>query len=178
MTAPNPNDDIGVAPRAMTSAIREDDSQREELRQSLSRKRKGTTTSDKFFIPPDQIPDGWSYEWKRHTLYNQEDPSYTVEQYEQGWRPVPVSRHPQFMPVGHKGAEILRDGLMLMERPIELTREAMAETDGTAKRQFRDKMAQLQGEGPKFDGMERNKPQISTGYSAPLQGGNGVAVPD
>src|ERR1700744_5880580 len=45
---------------------------------------------DEFFIDQRAIPDGWSYEWKRHTILGAEDPSYQVHLARGGWEPVPA----------------------------------------------------------------------------------------
>lgn len=108
------------------------------------RKRKGGQLLDKFRV--DNIPPGTSYEWKRVTVAGKNDPSYDVMMREQGWEPVDSERHPELVAEGHKGA-IIRDGLMLMERPIELTREAQAEDRAAARDAVSVKKQQL-GETP------------------------------
>lgn len=80
-----------------------------------------TTGADEFFIDLDAVPEGWCYEWKRNTLLNQEDPSYQVELARMGWEPVPAERHPDMMPRGYRGVVIERKGMILMERPQEIT---------------------------------------------------------
>jgi hypothetical protein len=82
--------------------------------------------NDKFHIDPAVIPDAWTYEWKRNTIYNQEDPSYQVELVRMGWEPVPAERHPEMMPKGWRGATIEREGMVLMQRPEEITRRVRA----------------------------------------------------
>ena len=88
------------------------------------------------------IPTDTTYEWKRETVYGASDPSYDVSLRENGWEPVDVSRHPEFMPPGYRGA-IKRDGLVLMERPTYLTQEARAEDDENARELIRAKEQQL-----------------------------------
>lgn len=66
------------------------------------------------------VPDGWSYEWKRQTVYGKSDPAYDTRLAKTGWEEVPASRHPAMMPKGHRGS-ITRDGLVLMERPKAIT---------------------------------------------------------
>ena len=66
------------------------------------------------------VPDGWTYEWKRQTVYGKADPAYDTKLAKTGWEEVPASRHPSMMPKGHRGA-IARDGLVLMERPKVIT---------------------------------------------------------
>ncbi len=50
------------------------------------------------------------------TVAGKEDPHYMVSIERMGWRAVPVTRHPEMMPVGWKGA-IEKKGLRLMELP-------------------------------------------------------------
>ena len=67
-----------------------------------------------------------SIEWKRHTLLGQQDPAYEMELKRKGWLPVQSHMMPGMMPPGYKGP-IVRDGMMLYERPQELTDEARHE---------------------------------------------------
>jgi len=108
------------------------------------RKRKGGQLNDPFRV--DNIPSGMSYEWKRATVYGKGDPSYDILMREQGWEPVDASRHPELVADGHQGA-IVRDGLILMERPIELTHEAQMEDRASAREAVSIKKQQL-GEAP------------------------------
>jgi hypothetical protein len=97
----------------------------------LSRKRGGNV--DKFYIPPHIIPDGWSYEWKSEFIAGQENTSHMMGCYENGWTPVNAETHPgMFMPNDYKGP-IRREGMILCERPIELTNEARAEEQEAAR---------------------------------------------
>lgn len=98
---------------------------------------------DKFFVDPADIPDGWDYEWKRRTVYGAEDPAYQVAIARRGWEPVPASRHPSMMPSGYTGQTIERDGMVLMERPKEISDEARAHELRKARRQVRAKEEQL-----------------------------------
>lgn len=98
----------------------------------VSRKRPGGG-ADQFYIPGHIIPEGWSYEWKRATVFGQVDRAHQIHLGENGWTPVPASRHDgMFMPPGDKGA-IERDGLVLMERPVVLTEEAREEDRQAAR---------------------------------------------
>ncbi len=113
---------------------------------------------DKFYFDPNMYPDGWTYEWKRRLLLNQENPAYETELSRQGWDPVPVTRHPEMMPRNYKGTTIERDGMMLMERPTELVEEARNRELRTARKQVRAKEEQL---GSTPDGtMTRNHPNV------------------
>ena len=111
---------------------------------------------DKFYIDRSIIPDGWDYEWKRHTLLNKEDPSYQVALARGGWEPVPTSRHPHMMPFGTSGdSPILLDGQILMERPLELSDMARKSDFKRARDQVRIKEAQL-NDAPGPGHFERN----------------------
>jgi hypothetical protein len=73
------------------------------------------------------------------------------------------------MPVGYKGAEITRKGMVLMERPLEITQEARNVELRRARMQMRDKEAQLtQAKGGEFDRSNKGDPlvKISKKYEA------------
>lgn len=97
---------------------------------------------DRFFIDPRAIPDGWSYEWKRKTIWGKEDPAHEVELARLGWEAVPASRHPEMMPKGN-WQTIERDGMILMERPKSITDAAHSKNLKAARAQVRAKEAQL-----------------------------------
>lgn len=99
--------------------------------------------SDEFFIAKSDIPQGWDYQWKRLTLLGKEDPAYQVHLARAGWEAVPTSRHPHFMPDGCKDYAITRKGMLLMERPLELSEQAQRNEYTKARRQVRQKEEQL-----------------------------------
>ena len=125
--------------------------------------------TDKYYIPPGAEPDGWSYEWKRRTIYNQEDPAYAVNLARTGWTVVPASRHPTMMPVGWKGDTIERDGMVLMERPAIVTDRFKEGDRRRAQLQVRHKEEQLgatpAGTLPR-DADPRVKPRIGKTYES------------
>jgi len=55
-----------------------------------------------------------------------------MSQEARGWEPVPASRHRSMMPEGHYNT-IERKGMILMERPSEITRIAMDRELATAR---------------------------------------------
>lgn len=66
-------------------------------------------------------PQGWTYEWKTKTIKGWEWVDHQVELSQNGWEPVPASRHDGLcMPRGHNG-NIERGGMILMERDERLT---------------------------------------------------------
>lgn len=125
---------------------------------------------DEFYIDPRTVPDGWTYEWKRRTVMNAEDPSYQVQLARQGWESVPVDRHPEFMPKGWRGREIERKGMILMERPKEITDEVRDAERRRARQQVRAKEEQLNAAPPgqfdRVDGNGRPTAQIKKTYEA------------
>lgn len=134
-----------------------------ELRQHS---RGSEDAADNFYIPEEAIPPFWSYQWKRHTVYGQEDPAYQIKIAQDGWTAVPASRHPEMMPLGSNAETIMRDGMILMECPTEIVEDRRREELRKARAQVAVKEAQLAGNP---DGhFERNKPQIKKGY-APIE---------
>jgi hypothetical protein len=113
-----------------------------ELRSHGSLDEDGT---DKFWIDPKIIPDGWAYEWKVQTVLNMPNPGKSISDARAGWEPVPASRHPEMMPQGHGSATIDRDGQRLMERPAEITAEAKARDYRRAVEQVTQKERQITG---------------------------------
>lgn len=99
--------------------------------------------TDEFFVEPGIIPDGWTYEWKTKTILGAEDPAHQVKLARDGWEHVPASRHPEMMPAGYKGVEITRKGMVLMERPSEITEEVRQLDLRRARLQVRAKEEQL-----------------------------------
>jgi hypothetical protein len=116
-----------------------------EIRGHLGDLDEGT---DEFYIDPSCIPSGWTYEWKMRTVLNQENPSYQVHLARMGWEPVPASRHPEMMPAGFTQKTIERKGMVLMERPKEITDEARSIEMRRARQQVKAKEEQLAAAGP------------------------------
>lgn len=121
----------------------------------------GDDGNDEYFIELGIIPEGWSYEWKTRTILGAEDPAHQVALARKGWEIVPASRHPELMPMGYKGVEITRKGMVLMERPLEITQEARQAELRKARMQMRDKEAQLtQAKGGEFDRTNKGDPLV------------------
>lgn len=130
--APDPGPQRGAAPRS--EGLRED-AGREAPR---TRRRTRGVQDDRFAIPAHiqaRMP-GSTLEWKRESVYGKDDPHHLMALKENGWLEVQTDQLPGLMPEGVKGA-IRRDGMVLMERPIELTREAEAEMRALANDQVR-----------------------------------------
>jgi hypothetical protein len=130
--------------------------------------------TDEFYVPPSLVPDGWSYEWKRHKIWNQEDPSYTVQLAQEGWEEVPLHRnsaHEAMMPRNWPGKTIERKGMILMERPTEISNEIRRMELRRARQQVQIKEAQLAGtpEGTMSrDADPRVRPNIKKTFDMPI----------
>lgn len=112
--------------------------------------------NDPYAIDPHIIPEGWVYEWKRYSIYNQVDNPYQAKLARVGgWTPVPAERHDgMFLPPGAKGS-IIHDGLILMERPLVLHREALGEDKKNADAAMR-KAKTERGLAPASAGISTN----------------------
>lgn len=125
--------------------------------------RKRTSVGDMYHIPPELIPKGWDYQWNTYTVVNEQATDAQLIMAENGWRPVPCDRHPgRFMPAGHKGA-IIRGGLRLEERPIQLSEEAREEEYKKARTQMRDQTDSLRLTEKLPAGFEASKKYRGTG---------------
>lgn len=98
----------------------------------------GASSNDPYAIDERLVPPGWVYQWKRYSIYNQVDHTHLAKLAREGaWTPVPAERHDGiFLPPGTKGS-VIHDGLILMERPIELEREAMRDEKNRADEAMR-----------------------------------------
>jgi hypothetical protein len=161
----------GAEERPLRPSLREDDPRARaakraaELRSHLGELDDGT---DDFYVDPDSIPDGWTYEWKRHSIYGQEDPAYQVQIARDGWSAVPASRHPEMMPYNTTEETILRKGLILMECPTEIVQERKLIELKKARDQVRHKEQQIAGtpEGTMTRDHARVKPSIKKSFEA------------
>lgn len=129
---------------------------------------------DKFYIDPRIIPDGWSYEWKTLSVLGKENPSYQVSLAHRGWEAVPRTRHPELMPDNYRGETIEREGMILMERPKEITDEVNQLERRKAREQVKGKEQQLGAAPPgQFERgtHPQTQPRINKSYEA-------IPIPD
>jgi hypothetical protein len=83
---------------------------------------------DKWFAA---APPGWVYEWKTFAVWNKEYPQYVSGLQRTGWSPVQADRHRELLFPEYEGENIIIDGMILMERPRELT-------DRVRKREYKN----------------------------------------
>lgn len=127
---------------------------------------------DEFAIDKRSIPDGWEYEWKRKSVLGMEDPAYQVGLARTGWTEVPARRHPEMMPKEWTSDTIERKGMVLMERPKEISDLVRNRDNVNARNQVRVKEEQLssapsKGHMPRAGdpgGDARTRPIINKGY--------------
>jgi hypothetical protein len=92
---------------------------------------------NQFDHPPP--PEGWSWEWKAEFVLKQPNTAHMAEMRRVGWEPVLYENHPgifapEFDPdTGERTkGPVRRLDMMLMERPIVLTLEAMQDEKNKA----------------------------------------------
>jgi hypothetical protein len=103
-----------------------------ELREKMRDDSSDPTMYDDFYIDPRKIPEGWDYNWKRESIAGMTDDEHMIEMRGLGWEPVDVRRHPEMMPPGYVGA-IRKRGMILMERPMEISDMAKQREIATAR---------------------------------------------
>lgn len=123
-----------------------------DLPERAIRTRQRSVNTDPFYIDPIEVPPGTSWEWKRSSNLGAEDTEHQISMLEAGWEPVtwemrnPGKRPPGLTAIGLKDP-CKRKGMILMERPLELTQEAQIEMRQAAQDQVMDKMRAL-GQAP------------------------------
>lgn len=101
--------------------------------------------ADKWYA---QAPAGWTYEWKTFSVWNKEYPQYQVALARTGWSPVPAARHRDLTYPGYAAENIIIDGLILMERPQEITDRVRKRERAKAIEQVRSSEAKLNDAPP------------------------------
>lgn len=127
-------------------------------------RRSNANYSSPLDFPLEEIPEGSSYEWKRYSNVGEEDHHYIAQLRLDGWEPVDPRRHPNRVPPGYDKPNIIYNGLILMERPLELTLAARREASQNAKQKMVEAEQRL-GLAPKelgSDTMTRQHPGLKT----------------
>lgn len=129
-----------------------------------TRKRKGDY--DDFWVDLSKKPDDQDWNWKRFETYGQPDRQNVVAMGENGWEPVDAT----IFEDGRSGP-LENKGLVLCERPKELSEEARREENAKAAAQLRNKEAifgqSLAPSDPR-DASPRTRPSIQRAY-APME---------
>ncbi len=122
---------------------------------------------DKYFIPPEVIPPGMCWEFKRYTIWGEEDVEHQVSMMRDGaWDPVPNEAWPEKLGrFGKTGSPIIVGGQMLMQRPMAYTLEARAEEKAKADSRVTNHFKSLAlPDGP----LPKAKVQVKMDYSTQL----------
>jgi len=100
---------------------------------------------DGLYIDPQRIPEGMSYEWKRiEDVFGKPDDKYQYDMTRYGWLIVPAARHPEFFGrVSNGDLPGIHKGLVLMERPKELTQDARLHDWNMAVQPVKDQTAKF-----------------------------------
>lgn len=126
----------------------------------LSRKRRDS--SDIFHIPEELKDPNYDLQWNTVTVYEQPQTAQVLAMRENGWRPVTAGRFKGvFMPADYPDdGEILRDGMRLEERPMELTMQAKADEYQKATGLMSDQKEQLGLVQRMPEGFSRDNPNL------------------
>ncbi len=113
---------------------------------------------DPYAIDPSIVPDDWVYEWKRYSIYGQIQTSYLTSLKRIGkWTEVLKESHDgMFDAPGIKGT-IIHEGLILMERPWSLHKEAVDEEKNAANMALQRAKSE-RGLAPANSGIDVNTP--------------------
>jgi|WetSurMetagenome_2_1015567.scaffolds.fasta_scaffold170985_3 hypothetical protein len=101
--------------------------------------RERPTSYNLFDFPESVKEEGWSYQWCRTATLNNSDGDHNEIPLmtRAGWEPVKPDQLNGYFLNENKGRDcIVRDGLMLMERPQEMTDDARREAKGAADAAF------------------------------------------
>ena len=95
-----------------------------------------------FDFPDDVKEPGWSYQFIRHSVYGNTDHSELSAMKRAGWREVhPDALNGYFREETPEGQNhILKEGLILVERPEQMTRDAQEEQLKTANSYYQRQM--------------------------------------
>ena len=142
-------------------------------------------TPDQFDVPKHLIPDGWTWEWKTWTVYNQENSTEISQLLMAGWEFVEMK--PEYRPLvgpDYKESRIYREGQVLMEVPTSVYEEFKARDRRRAGMQVRQKEAQVT-QAPVanlpagFEADNKGRPVGAHGVVGPRSSWvQGVPVPD
>jgi hypothetical protein len=101
------------------------------------------------FDLPDEIKEpGWSYQWIRHSVYNSTDYSELATMKRAGWREVhPDALNGYFRDETPEGQNfVTKEGLVLVERPAGMTRDAQNDALGVANLHYQKQLNKIYDE--------------------------------
>lgn len=103
---------------------------------------------DEFYVPAHLKDPDWDYNWKRWSAANAEDPSYINSLLRTGWEFVSAKTPGMeiFLPRGWKEDFILKKGMVLMKRPMQITELVNKRLLDAARQQLNVNQAKLRSE--------------------------------
>ncbi len=123
---------------------------------------------DELYVDPKEVPDGFTIEWKRHTIIGKVDQEWLVGLEKDGWEPAQPKDFPSRVGKNFTGNIVTHKDLILMIRPLELTQEAKHEEKVNAQRQVKTKFEELgmskAGEAPRHDSAGRSLSKVNVSY--------------
>jgi hypothetical protein len=157
------NDEPNEKMAPVSRGLREAALRAEEIRAKLRDDQFDSQMYDEFHIDPRMVPEGWDYNWKREFVAGQAEDDHLTEMRLAGWEPVDAKRHPSMMPPGYAGP-IRKKGMILMERPLEITNMAKERELATAREVVASKERALgMSPGGTFE-RDRNKTGVRKSY--------------
>lgn len=106
---------------------------------------------DKFEIPKEVVPEGWTYEWKTYSVYGQVETANISAKRKLGWEPVQTEDHPDDFIGYHVDGQIINEGQILMMIPSVIAYEMRQANTSRANSQVLDKRKAM-GEVISYDG--------------------------
>lgn len=119
-----------MRPDPRSESLRRAEARAKELR---ARPLMGLPT-DVMNLDKDLAPEGWTYQFKRDSVYGQPDKQSQIGNRASGWEPVPPDRHPD--------TYIPPDGV-LMEKPTVVVDEAHKQREKDTKAELRSQRGKL-----------------------------------
>lgn len=116
--------------------------QRDAQRQPARTWNRSTQVVDRFHIDKERIPAGQDYQWIAASVMGQPNTRELVNMQRNYWIGVPASRHPELFGEGVEGVGML-DGMMLVERAMEISEEAREEDRQAARAQMGNQLERL-----------------------------------
>lgn len=149
--------------------------------QRRPQRRSRAAQEDRFYIEPGLIPLGMDWQWNRYSVLGKEDTENLIMMQEDGWTAVTWSKLPEMKRppnMTERGLKdpVIRGGMILMERPMELTQEARAEDRQAADDQVQTKLTEVTGSAPP-ETMTRSHPGLKNHITRSF-GPAGIPVPE
>lgn len=101
------------------------------------------TNADHFNLDERKVPSGMTYQGVRYSVYGQKDNQRMITAQQYHWVAVPRDRHPECATEDPEDKVILKGGLLLMERPSYLDKQAKEREKTKATGQLSNQMERL-----------------------------------